>query len=105
MKYESVETAADPDVLRERLPPAPGDWTRTDDTTGTVEYRLPDDDTPCTAGKLTIRPDVLGDDAVRLDRTVNCRSAGTDRFDSVADVVRVVDRELRRDGNAAEDGA
>ena len=105
MEYESVNTAADPDVLCDRLPPAPGDWTRTNDRTGTVEYRLPDDETPCTAGKLTVRPDVLGDDAVRLDRTVNCRSAGTDRFESVDDAVRVVDRELRHATDRVDDGS
>lgn len=98
-----METAVDADLLRERLPPAPGEWIRTDDKTGTVEYRLPDDDTPCTAGKLTLRPDVLGEGAVRLDRTVRCQSVGTDRFDSVDAAVRVVDRELSQSLDAADD--
>lgn len=94
MNVQTAATAADPTVLRERLPPAPGAWTRTADVTGTVEYRLPSDESPCTAAKLTVRPDVLGDGAVRLDRTVDCHGVGTDRFDTVDGVVETVDREL-----------
>lgn len=96
MEYANAETAADPDALREELPPASGDWTRTDDVTGTVEYRLPSDDTPCTAAKLTVRPDLLGDGAVRLDRTIDCHDVGVRRFDAVDDAVDVVARELDR---------
>lgn len=94
MEHANAETAADPDALRERLPPASGDWTRTDDVTGTVEYRLPSNDTPCTAAKLTVRPDLLGESAVRLDRTVDCHDVGDSRFDDVDDAVDVVAREL-----------
>ncbi|MFW6316880.1 MAG: hypothetical protein ACOC06_00240 [Halorubrum sp.] len=94
MDHQELETAADPDVLAERLPPAPGGWERTDDLTGTVEYRLPGDDGVCTAAKLSVRPDALGDAAVRLHRTVDCQTAGTDRFDAVDDAVAVVTREL-----------
>ncbi|WP_297887935.1 hypothetical protein [uncultured Halorubrum sp.] len=94
MDLETAETAADPDELRDRLPPAPGEWTRTADTTGTVEYRLPSDESPCTAAKLTVRPELFTERAVRLDKTVDCSSVGTDRFDTVEDVVAVVEREL-----------
>jgi len=96
MEYANAETAADLDALREALPPASGDWTRTDDVTGTVEYRLPSDDTPCTAAKLTVRPALLDDGAVRLDRTVDCHDVGVSRFDTVDDAVSVVARELDR---------
>lgn len=94
MDLETAKTAADPAALRDRLPAAPGRWTRTADVTGTVEYRLPSDESPCTAAKLTIRPDVLGDGAVRVDKTVDCRDVGTDRYDDLDAVVAVVDREL-----------
>lgn len=96
MEYANAETAADPDALREALPPASGDWTRTDDVTGTVEYRLPSDNTPCTAAKLTVRPDLLGDSAVRLDRTVDCHDVGVSRFDAVDDAADIVASELDR---------
>ena len=94
MDVAHVETAADPDALRDRLPDPPGDWTRTDDASATVEYRLPSDESPCTAAKLTVRPDVLGTGAVRLDRTVDCRAVGTNRIDTVDEAVDVVVREL-----------
>jgi hypothetical protein len=94
MDLETAETAADPDVLRDRLPSAPGEWTRTADMTGTVEYRLPSDESPCTAAKLTVRPDVLGDGAVRVDKTVDCRGVGTDRFGDVDGAAAAVEREL-----------
>ena len=94
MEFDFAETAANPAALRDRLPPAPGAWTRTADVTGIVEYRLPSDDSPCTAAKITVRPDVLGNAAVRLDKTVNCRAVGTNRFDTVKEAVAVVGREL-----------
>jgi len=94
MELQTAETAVEPGELRDRLPPAPGEWTRTADTTGTVEYRLPSDESPCTAAKLTVRPELFTDHAVRLDRTVDCRGVGTGRFDAVEDVVAVVEREL-----------
>lgn len=94
MDLETAETAADPAALRDRLPPAPGRWTRTADVTGTVEYRLPSDESPCTAAKLTVRPDVLGDGAVRVDKTVDCRDVGSDRFDDLDGAAAAVEREL-----------
>ncbi|SFR47893.1 hypothetical protein [Halorubrum sodomense] len=93
MELETAE-AADPDVLRDRLPPAPGEWTRSADMTGTVEYRLPSGESPCTAAKLTVRPDVLGDGTVRVDKTVGCRGLGTDRYDDLDAVVAAADYEL-----------
>jgi len=94
MDLETAETAADPAALRDRLPAAPGRWTRTADVTGTVEYRLPSDESPCTAGKLAVRPDVLGDGVVRVDKTVDCQSVGTDRFGDIDSAVGAVEREL-----------
>ena len=94
MDVATAETAADPAEIRERLPAAPGRWTRTADVTGTVEYRLASDEGPCTAAKLTVRPDVLGDGGVRVDKTVDCRGVGTDRFDDVDGAAAAVEREL-----------
>ncbi|MES3517307.1 MAG: hypothetical protein PPP58_06555 [Natronomonas sp.] len=89
-----LDTAVDPDRLAERLPDPPEPWVRSDDGGGIVEYRIPGDDGVCAAAKLTIRPDVLGDSAVRLDRKQGCRSAGTDRFDDLATALDVVETEL-----------
>ena len=95
MSTANLETAADPEALTERLPAAPGEWTRTDESGGVIEYRLPSDESPCTAAKVAVRPDVLGDAAVRLVRKRGCSSAGDDRYDSVDAAVRAVTRELR----------
>ncbi len=86
-----LDTAADPDRLATALPPAPGgtEWRRTDDGT-TVEYRLPDPESPCTAAKVTVRPDPLSEAAVRVDRTRGCSGAGTTRHDDVAGAVAAV---------------
>lgn len=85
------DTAADPAVLVANLPTdPPGDWQRTDTGGGIVTYRLPDEARLCTAAKLTIRPDLFGEAAVRLDRTQGCREAGTTRHDDVASAVTAV---------------
>ena len=95
MTTANLETAADPETLTEQLPAAPGEWTRTDESGGVIEYRLPSDESPCTAGKVAVRPDILGDAAVRLVRKRGCSNAGSDRYDSVDAAVRAVTRELR----------
>lgn len=83
MNSTHAETAADPETLVAALPPAPSDWKRDDAAGGIVEYRLPDEGSPCHAAKLTVRPDPLSPAAVRVDRTRNCSSAGTTRHDGV----------------------
>jgi hypothetical protein len=85
----------DPEQLVDRLPAPLGAWSRTDDTGGIVEYRIPGDDGVCAAAKLTIRPDLLGDHAVRLDRKQGCQSVGTSRFDDITTAVETVEAELR----------
>ena len=83
-----LETAADPETLAAQLPATPpAGWQRTDNAGGIVEYRLPDDEGLCAAGKVTVRPDVLGDAAVRVDLAKGCRSAGTTYYDTVAAAV------------------
>ena len=91
----SRSVAVDPDRLTERLPDPPGEWNRTDDGGGIVEYRIAGEDGVCAAAKLTIRPDLLGDAAVRLDRKQGCKSAGTTRFEDIASAVETVETELR----------
>lgn len=99
----NTRLSADPERLVDRLPAPPGAWTRTDDNGGIVEYRIAGDDGVCAAAKLTIRPDLLGDHAVRLDRKQGCRSAGTTRFDSLDAAVETVEAELRAtDGGVQE---
>lgn len=91
MDAPQVETAADPEALEARLPAAPpAEWERTDNDGGIVEYRLPDEQGLCAAGKVTVRPDILGDAAVRVDRAKGCRSVGTTYYDSVAAAVEGV---------------
>lgn len=87
-------TPVDPEQLADRLPSPPGAWDRTDENGGIVEYRIDGDDGVCAAAKLTVRPDLLGDHAVRLDRKQGCRSAGTSRFDDVTAAVEMVETEL-----------
>lgn len=94
MSTPSVTTAADPQVLVDRLPAAPGDWERNDEPGGIVEYRLPDEDSPCTAAKLAVRPDILSNAAVRLVRKRGCSDAGSDTFDSLEAATDAVGREL-----------
>jgi hypothetical protein len=84
MDARQIETAADPAALAARLPATPpAGWQRTDNPGGIVEYRLPDDEGLCAAGKVTVRPDVLGDAAVRVDLAKGCQSAGTTYYDTV----------------------
>jgi len=94
-RLEDATTGADPDRLRDRLPAAPDEWGRTDADGGIVEYRLPDDEGPCTAATLTVRPAPLSEAAVRVDRTRGCSSAGTTRHDEIEGAVRAVRRALR----------
>lgn len=94
MSTTSAETAADPQALVDRLPAAPGDWERNDESGGIVEYRLPDEDSHCTAAKVAVRPDILGNAAVRLVRKRGCSDAGSDTFDSLDAAADVVSREL-----------
>lgn len=88
------ETAADPERLSATLPAPPGVWERTDHEGGIVEYVIAGDDGVCTAAKLVVRPEVIEESAVRLDRTRDCASAGTDRFETVDAAVEIVEREL-----------
>ena len=94
MSTTSAATAADPQTLIDRLPAAPGNWERNEEPGGLVEYRLPDEASPCTAAKIAVRPDILSDAAVRLVRKRNCSDAGSDTFDSLDAAVDAVDREL-----------
>lgn len=57
----------DPERLSQRLPAPPGEWDRTDDGGGIVEYRIAGTDGVCAAAKLTIHPNLFGERAVRLD--------------------------------------
>lgn len=85
MDTRRIETAADPEALATALPATPpAGWQRTDNVGGIVEYRLPDDEGLCAAGKVTVRPDILGDAAVRVDLAKGCQSAGTTYYDTVA---------------------
>jgi len=75
--------------LEAALPAPPGAWERYDESSA-VQYRLPGDDGPCVAAKLTVRPDHLGTAAVRVDRIAGCRRTGTTRhadIDAAADAV------------------
>ena len=94
MSTTSVTTAANPQVLIDRVPAAPGDWERNEEPGGIVEYRLPDEESPCTAAKIAVRPDILSDAAVRLVRKRGCNDAGSDTFDSLDAAVDAVGREL-----------
>jgi len=91
MDVLELGTAADPDDLVAQLPAdPPAGWQRTDSGGGIVQYRLPVEDSPCTAGSVTVRPDVLGEAAVRVDRTKGCQSAGTTYHDSAESAAEVV---------------
>ena len=79
----TAETAADPDRLSAALPSPPGVWGRTDHDGGIVEYVIAGDEGVYTAAKLVVRPEGIDDGVVRLDRTRDCASAGTDRFETV----------------------
>lgn len=88
------ETAADPDRLSTALPAPQGAWERTDHEGGIIEYVIAGDDGVCTAAKLVVRPEVIQESAVRLDRKRDCANAGTDRFETVDAAVETVEREL-----------
>lgn len=88
-------TAPSPSLARleAALPAPPGAWERYDEG-GAVQYRLPGDDGPYVAAKLTVRPDRLGADAVRVDRIAGCRRTGTTRHADVDTAADAVDAEL-----------
>lgn len=94
MSSVTPETAADPDQLSAALPAAPGVWERTDHEGGIVEYVIAGDEGVCTAAKLVVRPEIIEDTAVRLDRKRDCAHAGTDRFSTVEAAVETVENEL-----------
>lgn len=94
MSQPSPESAADPERLVDRLPSPPEPWERSHDGGGIVEYRLAGDDGVCAAAKLVVRPDLLGDSAVRIDRKQGCQSAGTTRHEDVASAVDALGTEL-----------
>lgn len=94
MATATPETAADPDRLTAALPSAPGIWDRTDHEGGIVEYVIAGDDGVCTAAKLVVRPDLIADTPVRLDRKQDCRHVGTDRFEDIDTACETVEREL-----------
>lgn len=79
--------------LEAALPPSPGAWERYDEGSA-VQYRLPGDDGPDVAAKLTVRPDHLGSAAVRVDRIAGCRRTGTTRHADVDAAADAVDAEL-----------
>jgi len=79
--------------LESALPAPPGQWERYDESSA-VQYRLPGDDGPCVAAKLTVRPDRLGAAAVRVDRIAGCRRTGTTRHPDVDVAADAVDAEL-----------
>ena len=83
-----------PERLSQRLPAPPGEWTRTDDGGGIVEYRIAGTDGVCASAKLTVRPDIFSEHAVRVDRKQGCKNAGTTRFENVRTAVETVETEL-----------
>ncbi|ERG96899.1 hypothetical protein [Haloquadratum walsbyi] len=88
--------AADPSTLSDELPDAPTGWQRSDATGGIIEYRYAGDDGVCAVAKLSIRPDLLGSDAVRVDPKRGCSSGETRYYESVDAAVDGVTAELRR---------
>lgn len=94
MSNTTVATAANPQMLIDKLPAAPGNWERNEEPGGIVEYRLPDKNSPCTAAKIAVRPDILSDATVRLVRKRGCSDAGSNTFDSLDAAVDAVSREL-----------
>lgn len=79
--------------LEAALPAPPGAWERHDDGSA-IQYRLPGADGPWVAAKLTVRPDRLGDAAVRIDRIAGCRQTGTTRHEDAADAIDALTAEL-----------
>lgn len=88
------DTAVDPDRLSRRLPDPPEQWERSDGNGGTIEYRIAGEEEVCAIAKLTVRPDIIGDSAIRLDRKQGCQKVGTDRFENIGAVVETVSSEL-----------
>ena len=88
------DAAVDPERLAASLPTPPADWERTDAGGGIVEYRLPDEDGVCAAAKVNVRPELLGEAAIRIDLTDGCRSVGTARYDDLPAAVEAVEAEL-----------
>lgn len=88
------ETAVDPERLVASLPDPPADWERTDTGGGIVEYRLPGEDGVCAAAKVSVRPELLEEAAVRIDLKDGCRSVGTVRYDDLSRAVEAVEAEL-----------
>ena len=88
--------AADPSALADKLPDPPAGWQRSDATGGITEYRYAGDDGVCAVAKLSIRPDLLGSDAVRVDPKRGCSSGKTRYYESIEAAVDGVTTELRR---------
>ena len=88
------ETAVDPERLAASLPTPPADWERTDAGGGIVEYRLPGEDGVCATAKVSVRPELLEEAAVRIDLKDGCRSVGTVRYDDLPTAVEAVEAEL-----------
>ncbi|MEF8828022.1 MAG: hypothetical protein V5A15_01520 [Haloarcula sp.] len=101
MSHPSPETAADPEKLVVALPDPPAPWQRSDTSGGIVEYRIPDDDGVCAAAKLVIRPELLDDAAVRIERKQGCKDVGTGTQPDIESAVDVVTAELSAAVNSA----
>ena len=87
------ESAADPERFAVRLPEdPPRGWHRSDTDGGLVEYRLPETDGICTAGKVSARPDLLSETAVPVGHKSGCRTVGTSYYDDVQGAVDTVVR-------------
>lgn len=92
-----METAADPERLTAALPTdTPSGWQRSDAGGGIVEYRLPGDDGICAVAKVTVRPDVLGSGAVRVDRKKGCETVGGTVYDDIRTAAEAVESTLHR---------
>lgn len=94
MSHPSPETAADPEALIGALPDPPTPWQRSDTSGGIVEYRIPDDDGVCATAKLVVRPALLDDSAVRIDRKQGCKDVGSETQPDIESAVDTVTTEL-----------
>lgn len=92
------ESAADPKALSAALPAPPAGWTRAEENGGIVEYRLPEDEGICAAAKVTVRPALLSEAAVRVDRKQRCQTVGQSRYDRLEAAVDAVRADLERAG-------
>lgn len=77
------------------LPEPSGGWERHVGG-GAVQYRVPGEHGVRAAAKVTVRPDRLGEAAVRVDRITGCRTAGTTRHEAVDEAVAAVETALDR---------